>query len=74
MSEIAQLGREGDTKVIWDPNNAAEVDNARNTYNNLKTKGFAAFSVKKNGEKGSQITEFDSEAEKIIMVPPMRGG
>jgi hypothetical protein len=64
----------GDTKLIWESDNEAEVENARRTFNDLKKKKYNAYSVKKDGEKGSVITEFDPNAEKIIMAPPMAGG
>lgn len=64
----------GDTKVIWSASNADEIETARRTFDDLKAKGFAAFSVKANGDKGEQITKFDPTAEKLIMVPQMRGG
>lgn len=68
------LDMTGDTKVIWDPKNPDEVDAARQQFNTLKAKGFLAFSVKKDGEKGVRIKEFDPEAEKIIMSPqPIAG-
>jgi hypothetical protein len=64
----------GDTKIIWDSSKQAEVDNARRTFDDLRKKKYNAYSVKKDGEKGVVITEFDAEAEKIIMAPPMAGG
>lgn len=66
--------RAGDTKLIWDAEVGEEVDNARETFNRLKKKGYAAYSVKKGGEKGELLTEFDAKAEKIIMTPRMVGG
>lgn len=75
QSEIAIMGRDGDTKLIWDRRNPDEVDNARRTFTDLRAKGYLAFSVKgEQGEKGSQLATFDPEAERMIMVPPMRGG
>lgn len=68
------LGVEGDTKLIWNADNNDEVTNARRTFNELRTKGFTAFSVKPGGDKGGQITEFDAEEESIIMVPRIAGG
>lgn len=64
----------GDTKLIWSSDNSHEVENARATFDRLKKNGFAAFAVKKNGDKGEQIFAFDPEAEKIIMTPQLRGG
>jgi len=75
MGELAVMGRQGDTKIIWDSDKPDEVENARRTFNDLRKKGYLAFSVKgKDGAKGEQISEFDPEAERLILAPPMRGG
>lgn len=72
--EMAILDETGDTKIIWDSKNADEVENAESQFKKLRKKGFLAYKVKKNGEKAEMITEFDSEAEKIILSPPLAGG
>jgi hypothetical protein len=73
--EIAVMGKEGDVKTIWNPKNADEVENARKTFNDMKKKGYLAFKVAKDGEKGEQMTEFDPDAAKmILMVPAFQGG
>ncbi|MHA2323129.1 MAG: hypothetical protein ACXACG_15970 [Candidatus Thorarchaeota archaeon] len=75
MGEMRIIDGSGDTKLIWDRDNTAEVTNARNTFNDLvKNKKFAAFSVKKTGSKKDQVYKFDPNAEKLIMVPPIQGG
>ncbi len=74
MGEMAIMGRPGDTKVIWDPDNKPEVDNARRTFDDLRSKGYLAFSVERDGAKGQQINSFDKDAAKLIMSPPLRGG
>jgi hypothetical protein len=74
MAQLAVIGHEGDTKVIWDRNNADEVANARETFDALRAKGFAAFSVKDDGERNVRLDAFDPAAEKIILVPRMQGG
>ncbi len=71
---MAVMGSSGDTKVLWDSGNADEVAAARTQFDALRKKGFLAFSVKRNGDKGEQINAFDETAEKIILCPPMRGG
>lgn len=71
---MAVLGRQGDVRVMWNPDNAAEVAAAKKTFDDLKRAGHLAFAVTTKGEKGAQIREFDPDAEKIIMAPPMRGG
>jgi hypothetical protein len=74
QGQMSVLGKEGDTKVIWDSDQQAEVDAARAQFDALKKKGYAAFNVKKDGEKGSVMKEFDPDAEKIIMALPVVGG
>ncbi len=72
--EIAVMGVDGDTKVIWDSDNEDEVKNAKRTFKELIKKGFLAFTVGKKGKQDEQIDEFDKELEKIILVPAMEGG
>jgi len=74
MGEMATLSRAGDVRVMWNPDNATEVAAAKKSFDELTKKGHLAFAVKKDGDKGTQIREFDPEAEKIILAPPMRGG
>ena len=74
-NEMAIMGKQGDSKLIWDKNNPDEVANARRTFDDLRSKGFLAFRViGKTGDKGDQMTAFDADAERIIMVPQMKGG
>lgn len=73
---MAVMGREGDTKYIWDKTKTEEVDVARATFNMFtKEKKYLAFKVNKEGEKsGVQVKEFDPNEERYIFVPPMVGG
>ena len=72
--EMSILGREGDTKIIWSSENAEEVEHARKTFDDLTKKGFSAFSVKRDGEKGGRLASFSAEEEKMILVPRLKGG
>jgi hypothetical protein len=72
--ELAIMNATGDTKIIWDSENEDEVAVARRTFTELRGKGYAAYAVKKNGDKGEVIREFDPEAERIILAPAMVGG
>jgi len=72
--ELRILGIKGDTKVTWDSEVATEVEQAKKSFKSYLDKGFAAFRVTKKGGKGTQITDFDSIAEEILFVPPLRGG
>ena len=76
MAIMEIMGQEGDTKIIWDKSNPDEVENARRTFNELVgQKKFIAYRVEgKKGEKGEIIREFDPDAERLILSPPMVGG
>lgn len=74
MGEMRCLDKTGDMKVMWDPKNDDETDAAESQFDSLIEKGYKAFSVKKDGEKGKQISKFDPDAGKIIMVPALVGG
>jgi len=74
MAELRILDSNGDTKIIWDSTKEDEVETARQAFNRLKSKGYAAFRVKAAGGKGEQIQEFDPDTEKLIMVAPIAGG
>lgn len=64
----------GDTKLTWNSENQHEVEVARAAFQKLRDKGFAAFSVDKKGDTKDKITSFDPDMEKMILVPPLRGG
>ena len=74
MGELSIIDNTGDTKVLWDKNNSDEVEAAEEQFDTLIDKGFMAYAVKKDGDKGKKITSFKSSAGKIIMVPPIVGG
>lgn len=80
MVQVAQkhtmsvINKSGDVKVTWDPAVPAEVDIAREAFNAHKKKGHAMFRVKGLGGQGEKMTEFDPQAERILVVPPVAGG
>jgi len=74
MGELRELGTRGDTKIIWDAEKKEEVQAAKDTFDKLRDQGYFAYRVKKKGDKGEVITQFDPQAEKIILALPMRGG
>lgn len=74
MHGICRLDRTGDSKFIWDPNNADEVDVARMQFDKLKAKGYLAYTVKEGGDKGEVMGAFDPKAGKIIMTRALTGG
>lgn len=72
--EMAIMDTTGDTKVIWDMSKKEEVKHAEDTFKKLKKKGYLAYSVKKDGGKGSVMHSFDPKVEKMIMAPRVVGG
>jgi hypothetical protein len=75
MGELRIMDKDaGDLKVIWDPAKQVEVDAAKTQFEALIKKGYKAFEVKKGGEKGKEVKEFDLNQEMIIMSPaPAKG-
>jgi len=74
MGEMSVMDGTGDTKIIWDSGNTEEIENAHKTFKRMKKKGFIAYSVEGDGGKGKVLTEFDQDAERIILAPPLAGG
>jgi hypothetical protein len=75
IGELAVLDLSGDTKHMWDRSKSAEVDAAREVFKSLKKKGYMIYKAEgRDGSRGEVLSEFDSEAERIIAVPRMVGG
>lgn len=74
MGEMRELNGNGDSKIIWNPDNAEEVKAAKEHFGSLIKKGFKAFRGKDDGEKGASVTDFDPSIRRLIMVPPIVGG
>jgi hypothetical protein len=66
--------KEGDIKTIWDKVNKEEVKVAKDQFDALIKKGYIAYKVKKDGEKGGKLDEFDADLEMIILAPAPRKG
>jgi hypothetical protein len=72
---LAVMDHTGDTRIIWNRDNADEVANARRTFDDLRAKGFDVFSVRgKEGEKAELMATFNPDAERLIASPRMQGG
>lgn len=72
--EMRVLDESGDLKIMWDSDKSDEVKHARDTFDKMKAKGYSAFSVKKSGEPGRTLSEFDPDIEAMILVPRIVGG
>lgn len=68
---------EGDVQIKWNPTDEEEVANAKRTFADLRSKGYAFFKVpeQKAGQKaGEQIHDFDPDAGEILVRPALAGG
>lgn len=74
MGRLSIMGRSGDVKVEWNPDNPDEVEVAREVFKENIKKGFKAFHFTRRDDKGEEVKEFDPGAERILFVPPMAGG
>jgi hypothetical protein len=75
MSELLVLDHSGDTKIMWDRDNADEVKTAREHFDSLKKKGHYAYKVTgSEGTRGEIIQTFDPNLERIVMAPRPIGG
>lgn len=69
------LNWEGDHQQLWNPDSEDEVDAAKGVFDSLRSKGFLGYRVDRKGKPTGEIMrEFDPEAGKIVMRPPMAGG
>jgi len=74
MGEIREMSRKGDLKLSWDSGNEKEVAAAKEVFDKRSGEGWAAFGEKRLGGKGDRIRTFDSDMERIILVPQIAGG
>lgn len=65
----------GDMDLKWNKNSPAEVARCRAAFDDARAKDkYMAYRVNRDGTRGEVIREFDPNAERIIMTPPMVGG
>lgn len=74
MPDMTILDPTGHSKHQWDTENEAEVTAARALFTSLTAKGYQAFNVKRDGEAGTPMRDFDPEAESMILTPQLKGG
>ena len=71
---IARIDETGDTKIVFDRSNEAEVNFAREAFLKARKDGFMAYKVQGEGSRGEVMHKFDRDAERIILAPAMKGG
>lgn len=74
MGRLSILDETGDTKVEWNPDNKEEVAAAKKSFEDYKDKGFKAYRQYDAGKPGTELKDFDKFAEKVLFVPPLKGG
>jgi len=73
-STMKILNDKGDEKITWTKENGRQAKKAKQRFLSLLDEKYTAFSVDAKGKKKSQITEFDVDAEVILMIPPTSRG
>lgn len=68
------LNDKGDERITWVKDNGRQAKKAKEQFEKLIGKDYKAYSVDASGKKKNQITEFDVDAEEIIMIPPTSRG
>lgn len=68
------MDKTGHSTTSWDPSVSVEVAAARATFNTLTGRGYRAFKVGEEGERGQRLESFDPQARQMIMVPQLQGG
>lgn len=68
------LNDKGDERLVWDKENGKQAKEAKVKFEELLAGNYMAFSVDSKGNKNRKITEFDVDAEEILMIPPTSKG
>lgn len=74
MPTMSILDSTGDTRVEWNPNNAAEVEIARKSFDQAKKKKMLIYKTRADGSRGELLRNFDPQAERIVCTPQTVGG
>ena len=78
MNEMRILDPSGHTTHGWSEDNEAEVAIARAAFTEATTRGYQAFYVTEEidggSKKGHRMESFDPHAEKMMLLPQLRGG
>ena len=75
-----ELSAEGDIRTMWDVARPEEVRAARTMIDEFTRprsqggRGYLAYRAGAEGEQGERMTEFDPDAERVILVHQLQGG
>ena len=70
------LGRSGDEKITWDPEDADQVATARERFEEARAAGMSVFAVEsvEVEQQGARLEEFDPTVGRMVAVPQLVGG
>lgn len=76
MGQLIFMDESGDKAVVWDKNDPAQVQDARDKFEKWKGKGHQMYRITGSGKKRQQvpIDTFDPSAEEIIVIQTTKKG
>jgi hypothetical protein len=74
MRVMKILSDKGDERLTWSMYDRKKVQSAEEKFKDLLSKGYKAYSVTDSGKKKVRVTEFDMDAQEVIMIPPTSKG
>lgn len=70
LGAYAVMGQDGDTKHVWSPKKADEVEAARILFETLTKKGYRAFKLTRLGMKGKPVPYFHDALGRVLFQSP----
>lgn len=71
--QLKIMDRRGHSTMTWSKDLQETVDAANERFNELLREGYTAFEMC-SATAGEQVTEFDANAETILLIPRMVAG
>lgn len=65
MGVLVEIDKTGDTRLMWDKDNPAEVKRARERFGELKAKGLMGYGDDGKGNRLEVMHTFDPDAERV---------
>lgn len=61
--------QDGDKRIVWDNMSIAEINEAKQMFDELKAKGLRPFTVGEDGKAISEVNQFDAHIGEIVFLP-----
>ena len=68
------MDRNGDTRHQFDHNNPASLETAMERFDRLTSQGYRAIALQKSGGSGRLLDGFESQVERTLFIPQLKGG